>query len=113
MPLQKPQIAGSSSGVSSLPVERGKVLIAFASVLDFLSTKSWPDGSVRVTGTITLSMENSLWKACVKCRDSGGVAFVSAETPDGLLKALDKGLEANNLEWRNDRFQEGNGKRRH
>ncbi len=113
VPLQKPSIAGISSGGSSLPVERGKVLIGFASVLDFLSTRSWPDGSPRVTGTITLSMESCLWKACVKCRDTGGVAFVSAETPDLLLKAVDKGLDTNTLEWRNDRFQEGNGKRRH
>lgn len=90
----------------------GKVLAGFANLLEFLSMRTWPDGSLRLTGTITLSTEGSSWKATLKDRDSAGVAFVTADTPDSLLKALDKGIEAGTLEWRDDKFQGGSGKRR-
>lgn len=109
--LAKREKNATSSGGSSLPAAPGKVLSGFANVLDFLSMRSWPDGSPRLTGTITLSTEGASWKACVKCPNSASVAFVTAETPDGLLKALDRGLESDTLEWREDRFQGGSGKR--
>lgn len=112
MPIVRREKSSPASGSPSAPVQPGKLLMPFADLVEFLSMRNWPDGSVRVTGTLTLSMEGGIWKAVLKDRDSAGVAFVSAETPDALLKAIDKGLGANSLEWRDDKFQGGTGKRR-
>lgn len=112
MVVARREKSGSSSGNSSAVALPGKVLIAFANVLEFLSMTSWPDGAPRTVGTLTLTTEEGLWKVTLKDRDSQGVAFVTAETPDVLLKALDQGIASGKLEWRNDKFQGGNGKRR-
>lgn len=112
MPVARRVSSSGSSGTGSAVATPGKVLAGFANLLEFLSMRTWPDGSLRLTGTITLSTEGSSWKATLKDRDSAGVAFVTADTPDSLLKALDKGIEAGTLEWRDDKFQGGSGKRR-
>lgn len=112
MPIARRPKSTGNSGSESPPAMTGKVLTGFANVLEFLSMRIWPDGSRRETGTLTLSVEGDVWKATLKDRDSAGVAFVTARTPDDLLKAMDKGLEAGSLEWRDDKFQGGSGKRR-
>jgi hypothetical protein len=112
MVLARREKREGSSGNSFEPAAPGKVLSGFPNVLEFLSMTSWPDGAPRIVGTLTITSEAGSWKCTVKDRDSLGVAFVTAETPDALLKALEAGLGTGKLEWRDDKFQGGNGKRR-
>lgn len=112
MPIVKRERVEGSFGSLSAEAPVSKGLIPYASVWEFLSMRSWPDGSPRLVGTLTLLTEANLWKCTLKDRDSNGVAFVSAQTLDALLTALNKGIETGALEWREDRFQGGNGKRR-
>lgn len=112
MAIARREKTGGSSGSSSEPALAGKVLTGYPNVLEFLSMLSWPGGDPRIVGTLTITTEGGKWKATLKDRDSCGVCFVTAATPDALLKDLDKGIESGNLEWRDDKFQGGNGKRR-
>ncbi len=75
----------------------------YPSVVEFLTRSSWEDGSGRLTGTIMIMVESGLWKSWVHDRDASIGAFVSSGTLPGLLKALDKGVETGQLDWRPDR----------
>jgi hypothetical protein len=71
----------------------------------FLSSISWPDGSQRLTGEITLGTEGGLWKARVKDPEGLRVAFYAADTVDDLLSQLDERLETDMLDWRPDHYE--------
>lgn len=44
--------------------------------------------------------EDGKFKSCVNDREGGYYAFVSSDTLDGLLDALEKGLRDGSLDWR-------------
>jgi hypothetical protein len=75
--------------------------------VEFLSATVWPDGSVRVPGTLTMFCEAGQWKGCLNDRDQHLVCFCTAQSPLQLLLALEGGMETDVLEWR---AQRGNGK---
>ena len=84
----------------------------YPTVVEFLSSCQWPDGSSRVTGTVMLLAEDGRWKAWVHDRDAGEGLFISGATPEGLLEQLEAVLSAGNGEWRKDRPRGlGKGKR--
>lgn len=57
-------------------------------------------GKARKVGSIVIFCEDGRWKACVNDKQSGQVAFVSGDSWDGLLGAIDRGLKAGSLDWR-------------
>lgn len=67
---------------------------------EFLTAVAWDDGEERRTGTLLLFTEEGRWKCCVNDRDAGLVTFVAAESPDQLLRSVDKGLVDDTLDWR-------------
>jgi len=69
-------------------------------VLEFLGCNMWPDQTPREPGTITLFIEGHRWKAGVNDRDGEFSAYLSAETFQGLLEALERGLDQDKLDWR-------------
>lgn len=107
MALARGKKLEDSSSASSGQALPGKVLTAYANVLEFLSMTSWPDGPKRMTGSLRLSVEGSQWKAVVSDAENARVAFVTGDTPDALLKSLDRGLEADTLDWRADKYAQG------
>lgn len=66
----------------------------------------YDDGTPRLTSTLLIFAEQGLWKACLSCRDTEEVAFVSASCVRDLLLKLEDGLEADELDWREKKGQD-------
>lgn len=92
--------AKREAGKAGEPVSVGKIMQPYPSVVSFLSDTVYRDGSGRVTGTLLMFVEAGLWKACLRDRDLDEVAFVSADTPEGVLSAMESGIKDGDLEWR-------------
>lgn len=81
----------------------------FPALAEFLSLEAWDADTERVRGTVSLFWEEGSFKASVNDRDSDQVAFVSKTTFQGLLEAIEKGLQADSLDWRGQK-QKGGGR---
>jgi hypothetical protein len=83
-------------------------------LVEFLSTPVYDDGTRRETGTILIFFEEGLWKCCVRDRDNGRVCFLSAQTLCGLLGRVSVGLSEDALDWRKEKpwGSQGGGKKR-
>lgn len=91
--------SGPESGSGKKP-ESCALSKSYPTVCEFLSSVTWPDGSPRVTGTITLLCELGTLKAALNDRDASASAFVSANSFTTLLKAIEAGLSDGSLDWR-------------
>lgn len=67
---------------------------------DFLLVGHWPDGSVRDRGTLLVFSDGGSLKGCLNDKDAGAVAFVTAETFQGVLKAANAALAEGKGDWR-------------
>src|SRR5262245_21176107 len=76
----------------------------------FLADDQWEDGEARHPGSITLLCDQGWLKAALNDRDGRVTAFVTGDSLEGLLRAIDKGLEGLSLEWR--AWKEGGPSRR-
>lgn len=65
-----------------------------------LTVSAWEDGEERVTSSVTLFMGQQMLQAALNDRDGGLVAFVTGTSLDGLLDALETGLQRGSLDWR-------------
>jgi len=100
MALQKPVIVGAGSAAGSGPCPACKLSERFPTLVEFLWSDRWADGTARQTGTITLLVDQGMLKASLNDRDTGCGSFVAAKTFTSLLEAIEKGLAASSLEWR-------------
>lgn len=66
---------------------------------DFL-TLTGVGGANRKVGTLLVFAEDGKWKACLNDRDGGNYCFASSDALEGLLEALDRGLQSGGLDWR-------------
>lgn len=71
----------------------------------FLTDSSWSNGEARETGSILIFLQEGMWKAMVKDKDSGMIAFVTKNTFKTLLEAIERGLVDEKLDWREDQFK--------
>lgn len=62
------------------------------------------EGSPRETSTLGVSTELGRWKACLRDRDNGLCLWVSGDTFDGLLGALEGILAKGGGDWREDKY---------
>lgn len=74
--------------------------VACPMLWEWLTDDTWEGGGVRQTATLLVFVEAGRWKGCLNDRDSGRSCFLSAETPEDLLRAFEAGLDASSLEWR-------------
>lgn len=111
LPLQKPGLNSSSSDSLSSTTSAGSTFANFPTLWEFLTLSRWPDASFRKVGTIILFTEGDKWKCCVKDPNGSRVAFVTGRTLDDLLLAVECGLDGDDLDWRPDRPQGGQGKK--
>jgi hypothetical protein len=81
----------------------GSILASCPTVQEFLFSSKWPDGQPRSTGTILLFTDLGQLKARVVDKDGSRVAFVSAESLERILDAIEQGLQTDHLDWRADR----------
>jgi len=102
VPLKKPSVASGASSTTPTAASLGSWGKTYPTLCEFLSTQVWEDGSSRECGSVILfwDREGGLWKVCLNCKDTNRVAFVSGESPDDLLKALERALAGDKLDWR-------------
>jgi hypothetical protein len=92
-----PQSAGE---VQEALVRDGPVVRRFPALLEFLTATSWAPGEPRRPGTLTLFTDDGQWKASLNDKDGDRTAFVTGDSPEGVLVALEKGLQEDSLSWR-------------
>lgn len=100
MRFQRP--SGGGGGKASPGGELGDpwFIARFPALAEFLSAVQWDDGKRRVPGSLTLFVEEGLIKTCLNDKDGGNVCFLTADTLEGLLGSLEKGLVEGGLDWR-------------
>lgn len=67
---------------------------------EFIESNRFPDGSPRRAGTLTLFVDEGLFKACLSDRDADLVTFVTGTSPEACFGALEAGLQQDVLVWR-------------
>lgn len=72
----------------------------YPALTSHLTVQAWEDGAERVTSSVTLFMGQVTLQAALNDRDGGLVAFVTSSTVEGLLAALEVGLQRDTLDWR-------------
>lgn len=103
MSLRRRESAKGVGGGVGGPLVSGAFGERFPTVWEFLTRVQWDDGKRRSPGSLTIFMDDGAVKVCVFDKDAGEVAFVSAAGVDGLLEALERGLEGDSLDWRRSR----------
>lgn len=91
-----PNAVGEHWGLVSFPPE-------LAALGEFLTEETWPDGSERVSGSMTVFREGAKIKCCLSDKDQGTLAFVSAATWTDLLEWVEAALRGQQLDWRPQR----------
>jgi len=82
------------------------------SLVEFLSSASADGGGSRVPGSLQISGSQGEWKAKLKCPNGMVYAWVTADTLDEALDALERGLQSEDgLDWRPDTW-EVNGRKK-
>jgi hypothetical protein len=98
----KPETYGRQQGARSTVARVDHVEATLPALVAFCADGSWADGSIRITGTLTVFVESGQWKCCLTCRGTSRKAFVSAQTLQELLSRVDQGLDMDDLDWRRD-----------
>lgn len=104
MPLKRPVTSsGSTLGMVEASWSRS-ALAAYPSLMEFCASSIWPDGSKRVPGTLQISTGGCRWQGKLKDLESKRYAFLTAESVDDLLAALDRACETGEADWRADEW---------
>jgi len=100
VPLHKPSSNGKGSSGGVVPTGSEGFLKDYPTLVAFLCSKSWPDGSLRERGTLLISTAGSQWQ--LKVRDPNGqrYAFYVESSLQDALTGLDMGLDQDDLDWR-------------
>jgi len=71
----------------------------YPTLCDFL-TLTGIGGKGREVGKLTVFCEDGKWKGNLQDVEAGEYAFISSDSFQGLLSALEKGLKGGSLDWR-------------
>lgn len=99
MAIAKPNQNGSPNGVPG-PAAGGDWGVLFPTLVEYLTSDRYEDGSARLTSTLLVFAESGTWKACFADRDNDRNTFVSAGTPEGCLGVLEERLKSDTVEWK-------------
>lgn len=87
------------------PPEDSEFSKKFPTLFAFLTETAWEGGDSREPGSVLIFTQEGSWKAMIKDKDSGQIAFVTKGTHKTLLEALERGLAEDKLDWREDAFK--------
>jgi hypothetical protein len=102
MPLKKPVVTALSKFGMPASSWDGSSLALYKELMEFLSSTSMEDGSKRVPGTLLISTGAGRWQGKLKDPGARVYCFVTAETMEGLLEALQRVCETGEADWRAD-----------
>ena len=98
--MKKPDAAKPVAGAAGL-VKDDHAMKTYPTVIQFLSDVTWDDGSARTPGSLTLFIEDGIWKACLNDRDASASLYVSGDNVTACLKSLENRLAGTvTAEWR-------------
>jgi len=73
---------------------------AYPGLWEHLSADHLADGSRRLLSTLTLFVDDGSVKACLNDRDQVLTGWAAGESVEAVLAALERGLQADSIEWR-------------
>lgn len=94
----------NGTGTESAPADQ-EFAKKYPTLFAFLSDARWSSGEARETGSVLIFCQDGQFKAMVKDKDSGYIAFVTKGTFKTLLEAIERGLVEEKLDWRVDAFK--------
>lgn len=74
--------------------------LRYPGLWEMLAVSQAPDGATRRLSTLLLFYDDGQVKACLNDRDQGLTAWASADGVEAVLEALERGLQADTLDWR-------------
>ena len=115
-PMPKPSFRSSVMGVTRRsksssethvpgPEVTGVLPSKFPALWEFMSHENFDDGTARMTGSLSLFLDDGALKVALNDREEGYVAFVSGSSLEDVLGALEEGLTADSLDWRRSAFK--------
>lgn len=72
----------------------------YPGIFEHLTAKKWEDGKERITSTVVMFCEEGFFKICLSDRNTEEVAFMADDTWEGVLQALEQGIQGDSLDWR-------------
>lgn len=104
--LKRPDAPGE--GVPACCLDHAaKLSSSYPALWEFITLTQWEDGTARQPGSVTVFLGHVQLQACITCKESSRVAFVSGRSLEELLLALDQGLADDRLDWRRQRENGG------
>jgi len=90
----------------SLPVSQDPAWEAkYPAIYEYIVRLKMPDGSKRTTSTLTVSLYDGAFRACLNDRHNGYSLFVTCDTVEGSIEALEAALKAARPAWRKNDWQ--------
>ena len=102
---------GVPESVSSPLSPSGEFPVLYPALYEFLTLSKWEDGTTRRLGSLSLFVDDSLWKCCLNDKDGPRVAFVSGSSVEEVLQAAEDGIVQSLLVWRSSTPYKNRGKR--
>jgi len=72
----------------------------FGGVWEFLTSPVYDDGAPRALPTLMFFLHDGRLTAALNDRDNVQTVFVSGDSPEAILDALERGLAGDSLQWR-------------
>lgn len=72
----------------------------FPTLLEFLTTAEWEDGTARETSTLTVFIEDGAFKVAVNDRDLKQSIYLTGKTLQDALGAAERALGGGTADWR-------------
>jgi hypothetical protein len=94
------RVVRAAGGALEAPLEDPTFLKAYPAIAEYMTVSQWEDGKPRKLSTMSWSFQEGRWCVCFVDKDSNRLAFLSSETFTDLLKALEKRLSSDSMEWR-------------
>lgn len=99
MGMKKPTAGKGKTGqAGSCP--DAKLMKAYPTLVEYLVTVKWDDGSARERSTVTLFIEDGSVKLALNDRDLSRSLYVTADSLDEALGALEEALKDDSADWR-------------
>lgn len=108
--MKKPDVSKGKPGASGGGIKETDREL-FKNLLSYWMDSKWDDGSVRETSTVSLFVEEGMFKAALNDRDLRRSAYVSGDSIEDVLLKLELGLEGDTLDWRSWQGGKGKGKK--
>jgi hypothetical protein len=103
-PLPTKETRASLNGSSGSVVKRSTMFDSFPEIWAFLTSTSAPDGSPRLPGTVSLSLNAGVWTLALKDLATGLYGALSSSSIDDLVLSVEARMAEGTMPWRVDKY---------